>query len=125
MNFLNGLTLLLVYQLVGEVSVRLLNIPVPGPVLGMLMLFLTLLLRGRSTDSLDSASSALLSHLSLLFVPAGVGIMVHFDRIANEWLPIGLALLFSTVITMVATALTMLAGQRLLGITRTEKDDGS
>ncbi len=43
MNFLNGVTILLIYQLVGEISVLLLRIPVPGPVLGMIMLFLTLL----------------------------------------------------------------------------------
>ncbi|MGM0766567.1 MAG: CidA/LrgA family protein [Pseudomonadota bacterium] len=107
MNFLNGITLLLVYQLVGEVTVRLAGLPIPGPVLGMVLLFLTLLVRGRAPASVDQAASALLSHLSLLFVPAGVGMMVHFGRIADEWLPITLALLLSTVITMVATALIM------------------
>lgn len=104
MNFLNGITLLLAYQLVGEVAVRLLALPIPGPVLGMTMLFITLLIRGYTPESLNTASSALLSHLSLLFVPAGVGMMVHFDRIASEWIPITLALFFSTIITMVATA---------------------
>lgn len=104
MTFLNGITLLLAYQLVGEIAVRLMELPIPGPVLGMMMLFLTLLIRGHAPESVSTASSALLSHLSLLFVPAGVGMMVHFDRIASEWLPITLALLFSTLITMVATA---------------------
>ncbi len=104
MNFLNGMTLLLVYQLVGEITVRLLAVPIPGPVLGMVMLFLTLMIRGHTPEPLQNASTALLSHLSLLFVPAGVGMMAHFDRIADEWLPITLALFFSTIITMVATA---------------------
>ena len=104
MNFLTGITFLLVYQLVGEVTVRLFGLPIPGPVLGMVMLFITLLVRGHTPESLNNASGALLSHLSLLFVPAGVGMMVHFDRIAEEWLPITLALFLSTVITMVATA---------------------
>jgi len=123
MAFLNGITLLLVYQLVGEVCVRLAGVPVPGPVLGMLMLFITLVIRGRTPDSVGQASSALLSHLSLLFVPAGVGMMVHFHRIADEWLPIALSLLLSTVITMVATALIMQATSRwLLG--RRESAEG-
>jgi holin-like protein len=122
MNFLNGITLLLIYQLVGEISVLLLRIPVPGPVLGMVMLFLTLIFRGRSTTSLDSASNALLGHLSLLFVPAGVGMMVHFDRIINEWLPISIALILSTVITMAATAAIMLASSRLLS-KKVQQDD--
>ena len=107
MNFLNGVTLLLVYQLTGEILVRLLGLPIPGPVLGMVMLFVTLMIRGSAPDSLSEASSALLSHLSLLFVPAGVGMMTHFGRIADEWLPITLALFLSTVITMGATALIM------------------
>ena len=107
MKFLNGVTLLLVYQLTGEILVRLLGLPIPGPVLGMVMLFVTLMIRGSAPDSLSEASSALLSHLSLLFVPAGVGMMTHFGRIADEGLPITLALFLSTVITMVATALIM------------------
>ncbi|MGQ7298912.1 CidA/LrgA family protein [Marinobacter nauticus] len=107
MKFLNGVTLLLVYQLTGEILVRLLGLPIPGPVLGMVMLFVTLMILGSAPDSLSEASSALLSHLSLLFVPAGVGMMTHFGRIADEWLPITLALFLSTVITMVATALIM------------------
>jgi holin-like protein len=89
-------TLLLVYQLTGEILVRLLGLPIPGPVLGMVMLFVTLMIRGNAPDSLSEASSALLSHLSLLFVPAGVGMMTHFGRIADEWLPITLALFLTT-----------------------------
>lgn len=115
MSFLTGITLLLVYQLIGEVTVRLLGLPIPGPVLGMMLLFITLLLRGHTPESLGTASGALLSHLSLLFVPAGVGMMVHFDRIASEWLPITIALFFSTLITMMATAAIMQFASRWLG----------
>lgn len=114
MNFLRGITILLIYQLVGEISVLFLSIPVPGPVLGMILLLLTLLLRGSTPASLGSSSTALLSHLSLLFVPAGVGMLVHFDRIANEWIPITIALLLSTIITMMATAAIMLGVSRLI-----------
>lgn len=107
MQLINGMTLLLIYQLIGEVSVRLLALPVPGPVMGMVMLFLTLMIRGRLVKAVEPASSALLGHLSLLFVPAGVGLIVHFGRLGNEWLPIGVTLLLSTIITMAVTALVM------------------
>lgn len=113
MGFLIGITVLLCYQLVGEVLVLLSGIPVPGPVLGMVLLLLTLLVRGRSSEALDSASTSLLSHLSLLFVPAGVGAMLHFQRIGSEWLPISAALVVSTLLTLVVTALVMRALQRL------------
>ena len=79
MRVLNGITILLAYQLLGEVGALVLRIPIPGPVLGMLLLFITLLLRRHTSASLDTASTALLRHLSLLFVPAGVGMIVHFD----------------------------------------------
>ncbi len=114
-DFLTGITILLVYQLVGEVSSRLLQLPVPGPVIGMVLLFCTLLLRGSLEKTLDTASSALLSHLSLLFVPAGVGVIVHFGRISGEWLPLTVSLLFSAIITLAATALIMQGISRLLG----------
>lgn len=115
MRFINGITLLLIYQLSGEVLVLLLGLPVPGPVLGMILLFATLHLKGRSNDTLDSTSSSLLSHLSLLFIPAGVGMIVHLHLIADEWLPIVLTLILSTLITMSATAGIMWLANRLLG----------
>lgn len=114
MNFVNGITILLIYQLVGEISVLYLKLPVPGPVMGMILLFVTLLIRRKTPESLDTAASTLLSHLSLLFIPAGVGMMVHFERIGNEWLPISLAIILSAIITIVATALIMLGTNRLI-----------
>lgn len=107
MPLINGITLLLIYQLAGEVSVRLLGLPVPGPVMGMVMLFITLMIRGQMAKAVEPASTALLGHLSLLFVPAGVGLIVHFNRLGNEWLPISVTLLLSTIITMAVTALVM------------------
>jgi holin-like protein len=107
MNFLNGITLLLIYQLIGEVSARLLKLPIPGPVLGMLLLFISLLVRDSLAETIETATSALLSHLSLLFVPAGVGVMVHWGRIGQDWLPITVALVLSTLLSLGLTALFM------------------
>jgi len=109
---LAALTVLLVYQLIGEVLVQLLGLPVHGPVVGMLLLFVTLLLRGRAPEWLRTTSNGLLGHLSLLFVPAGVGVMQHFQRLGAEWLPITVALVASTIITIGVTALVMRALQR-------------
>ncbi|SFR56003.1 holin-like protein [Marinobacter daqiaonensis] len=114
MTFLNGITLLLVGQLIGEVITRLLGLPIPGPVLGMILLFTLLLAFRRVPVFLDTAANGLLGHLSLLFVPAGVGIMVHFDRLMAEWLPIVAVLLVTTLLTMVATAGIMMIATRWL-----------
>ncbi len=104
---LGAFTLLLVFQLAGEAIVHFAGLPVPGPVVGMLLLFLALLARGSAPGWLRDTCNALLAHLSLLFVPAGVGVMLHFERLGAEWLPIAVALVASTVITIGVTALVM------------------
>jgi len=113
MIFINGLTILLLYQLMGEVTVRWLDLPVPGPVLAMIMLFISLVIKGSTPSALQSSANTILSHLSLLFIPAGVGIMAHFERLQNEWLPISVAVILSTVITLIFSAAVMLAMNKL------------
>jgi holin-like protein len=106
---LAGLTWLLVFQCLGEVLVRLLRLPVPGPVAGMLLLFVALRLRGRVPEGVGDAADGLLRHLSLLFVPAGVGVMLHFSRLADEGLAIAASLIVSTALAIAATAVVMRA----------------
>jgi holin-like protein len=106
---LGAITTLLVYQLVGEVLVQFLDLPVPGPVVGMLLLFLSLWLKGSIPDELHTTANTILQHLSLLFVPAGVGVMVHFSRVSGEAVPIIVAVLGSTALAIAAAALTMQA----------------
>ena len=109
---LGSLTVLLIYQLVGEVLVQLTGLPVPGPVVGMLLLFITLMVRKGAPDVLRGTAQQLLSHLSLLFVPAGVGVMLHFGRLGAEWLALAVALVASTVLTIAVTAVVMRLLQR-------------
>lgn len=106
-----ALTQLLLFQLAGEVVARGFGLPVPGPVLGMLFMFLFLALRGGPDKDLQSTSQTLLQHLSLLFVPAGTGIMLHLHRVADEWLPLLLSLVVSTFATLAVTALVMRLAQ--------------
>jgi len=98
---------LLVCQLSGEVLVAFTGIPLPGPVLGMLLLFIGLLLRGGIPEDLNKMADGLLAHLSLLFVPAGVGVIAHAQLIGSELLPIAISLFLSTFITIVVTAWVM------------------
>ncbi|MCC7327491.1 MAG: CidA/LrgA family protein [Burkholderiales bacterium] len=103
---LAGLTWLLVFQSAGEALVRLAGVPIPGPVAGMALLTVALLVRGGAPAAMSVAADGLARHLSLLFVPAGVGVMLHAARLASEWLPIVVALGVSTVLAIAATALT-------------------
>lgn len=102
-----ALTLILSCQLAGEILVGLIGLPIPGPVLGMLILFLFLLWRGRVPDGLDRTATGLLRGMSLLFVPAGAGVMLHFQLLGEALLPLSVALVVSTLATIAVTALMM------------------
>jgi holin-like protein len=108
-GIVGALTVLLVYQLVGEIAVVAFRLPVPGPVVGMALLFVSLIVRGAVADDLRNTANGLLRHLSLLFVPAGVGVMAHLGRLTDEWLPIAVSLVFSTLLTIAVTAIVMRA----------------
>jgi holin-like protein len=102
---LAGFTALLLCQLAGELLVRAAGAPVPGPVAGMLILLAALGVRGRRPAGIEEVADRLLANLSLLFVPAGVGISQYFGLIADEWEAIVVALLGSTLVTVAITAL--------------------
>lgn len=119
---LGALTVLLVFQLIGEALVQFTGLPIPGPVIGLLLLFLGLCVRGNLGAPLHDTANGLLQHLSLLFVPAGVGVMVHFSRVAGEWLPIFIAVLVSTAVAIGVSALVMQALMRDRG--RADNGDG-
>lgn len=111
---LEALTLILSCQLAGEILVLASGVPIPGPVLGMLLLLAWLGLRGGISERVGRTADSLLGHFSLLFVPAGVGVMVHWERVRGQWAAIAAALVLGTLITLAVTALTMAGMQRLL-----------
>ncbi len=110
---IHAITLLFVCQLVGEVIVRALGVAFPGPVLGMGLLFVGLLIRGRSDPALDSVGDGILRHLSLLFIPAAVGVVQQTGLIAQNWLAISAALVVSTLMTLIVTVYAFRAVARL------------
>ena len=93
---LHGILVLLASQLAGETLTHALRLPVPGPVLGMAMLAAVLLARPSLQAVVSPIALALLANLSLLFVPAAVGIVQVLPLLAAEGLAIGAALLVST-----------------------------
>lgn len=96
-----GLTLIFACQLAGEVLVRLLGLPVPGPVLGMVLLLAGLVAGGGPSEGLRTAGYGLLRYLPLFFVPAGVGLVTHGERLASDRLPLLAGIVVSTLATMV------------------------
>lgn len=107
--------LLLTCQLAGEAIARTAGVPLPGPVIGMVLLFTGLVVRGDIPADLQAVARGLLDHLALLFVPAGVGVMLHLALVADEWRPIAAALIGSTLLTVAVTAVVMRALLRVTG----------
>jgi putative effector of murein hydrolase LrgA (UPF0299 family) len=118
---IESLVALLFCQLLGEALVHALALPLPGPVAGMMLLFLALLWRGRRApaeaqvpEALADTTDALLRNLSLLFIPAAVGIVQHTGIVRESGLAIAVSIVVSTVLAMAVTALVFERLGRLL-----------
>ena len=124
MNGLRGLAWLLAMQSLGELLSRGLNLPFPGPVIGMLLLLLALRLPGPVIGLLlllvllrapavrrtvGACADALLAHLSLLFVPVGVGVMTHLGLLGQYGVRMLAVVVLSTWIGLAVTVLVLRA----------------
>lgn len=101
---LKGLIILLLFQLLGEVLVALLHSPVPGPVVGMLLLWLGLYIKRGASSDLQRASQTLIQYLSLFFLPAGVGLFFLPPSIQEYWPAVACAVVGGTFLSMLICA---------------------
>ena len=106
---LPAFAILLAFQCLGEGLVFLSGFPVPGPVAGMLLLLAALLAWPRLHDTVEQGANELLRHLSLLFVPAGVGIVVAASSVGGHWAAVVVGVLASTLATLAVTGLVLKA----------------
>jgi len=117
---IRGFAILLGCQLLGELFARATGWPIPGNVLGMVLLLLALLLEVIKVEWVTDASELLLTHMALFFIPVGVAVMLYFDLLAREWLPIVAATVLSTFVVI---AITALVTERLAGPAGSGGDD--
>ena len=108
MDALKGFAWLLAAQSLGEGIARVTHAPLPGPVIGLIVMLLALHVTAVRV-SVQVAAEALLNHLSLLFVPVGVGVMVHTALIAQYGLRMLVAIVLATWIGLLVTALVLRA----------------
>ena len=104
---LEAIAALLICQLVGELVVISIGLPLPGPLIGMAIMFIGLVIYGGVPESLANTTKGLLDQLSLLFVPAGVGVMTHLTLLGEEWVPITSSLVISTLMAIGVTGFMM------------------
>ena len=96
---------LIVLQLVGEIISRTCGLPIPGAVIGLVLLYLLLWTRWIKPDDLSATTGFLHQNLGLLFVPAGVGVIAYLPMIASQWWVILLVLLVSVCATIAISGL--------------------
>ena len=92
---------------VGQILQLKYNLPIPGTILGMIILLLLLMTKILKMERIEKASNVLLEHLTLFFVPPVVGIMNLFDKVKDIWVYLLIILFTSTVVVMVVTGLTV------------------
>lgn len=112
---IRALMLILLFQLGGEVTARALSLPLPGPVLGMLALLAAFRLVPPLFEAVRPVAQGLVANLALLFVPAGVGVVGHLDRLGAQIGPVVVALAVSTVAAIACGALAFVWVARLTG----------
>lgn len=115
-----ALSIILLFQLMGEVVSHALKVPLPGPVLGMVGLVVAFLVFPRLAEIVRPTAQGLLAHLSLLFVPAGVGVVAHFRVLTEQGPAIAVAIIASTVLAIAVGAISFAVVARVVG----SRDDG-
>lgn len=102
--FCLGLACLILAQTAGELAVNRLGLPLPGALIGMLLLLAVLIALGRVPKPIDLAAGALLRHIMLFLMPVVAGVLEHLDVLAGQWLPFLVATLVGSALTLVVTA---------------------
>ena len=110
-----AIAILLLCQLAGETISRAFNLPVPGPVIGLVLLALALTLRPVLTDQIGQVARTILANLSLLFVPAGVGVIGNLGILSENALAFVVILVVSTIMAMLVSVGTFLLVLRAMG----------
>ncbi len=107
MKGLKQFSIVLLILALGEILQLKFNIPVPGTILGMVILLFLLLLRIIKLKTIENISNVLLEHLALYFVPVNVGVIVYYDNIKSQLLKLFIVLIVSTIVVMAVTGLTV------------------
>ncbi|PPK61113.1 CidA/LrgA family protein [Malaciobacter marinus] len=104
---LKGIIVLLIFQFLGECITKLFSLLIPGPVIGMILLLLFLMIRKSSFKSLDNAVFIHLRYLPMLFIPAAMGIITQADILQKEFWAILISLVLGTIIALAFSAKLM------------------
>ncbi|MDX1803776.1 MAG: CidA/LrgA family protein [Alcanivorax sp.] len=104
---IDGLLILLLFQFLGEIIIRLTGIPLPASVVGMVLLLLALLFNAPYSQRVATAAGTLIKHISLLIFPLGVGIVLQWDRYRDNAVALGVAVVLGTIVSLILVTLML------------------
>lgn len=115
---IRGIAVLLLFQLIGESIIFSTGMPLPGPVVGLILLFVAMqcckVMKINLFADTETAADGFLANLGLLFVPAGVGVVVLWDELQSQAGILLVIVIVSAVLTLTATVWTFIAVQKLI-----------
>lgn len=103
---LSQFTIILFVYFIGQALQILLNLPIPGTVLGLMLMLICLCTGIIKVEMIEEACDFLLSNMSFFFIPAGVGLITSFNKLEENWIPFLIILLVSTIAVWIATYIT-------------------
>lgn len=107
MKLLRELLIILVFYFAGQILTKLLNLPIPGNIVGMILLLFLLCTNVVKLEMVDTVANFLLDHLAFFFIPAGVGLLTSLVVIKNSFIRLLIVCFISTIITIAVTALVV------------------
>ena len=114
MKIFKELSLILLIYLIGEVLSNTLNLPIPGNILGMVLLLLCLCLKIIKLEWIETVSDFFMKNLAFFFIPASVGIIASFSVLKSTWHKIFFICFFTTIITLVVTGLVTQSVKKII-----------
>lgn len=106
MKILTQLLIIFSYSILGDFIAPILPLPIPGSIVGLILLFLSLKFQVLKLDQIELSGNYLKNNMGILFVPLSVGIMNYFDLLSQYWFVILLITIISTILTYLLAAKT-------------------
>lgn len=122
MKIFREFLIILVLYFIGELIAKTLNIPIPGNIIAMILLFLSLCTGVIKVEKVDTISNFFLDHLAFFFIPAGVGLMNSFGSIKSSAIQIVIICIVTTIIVMAVTGIVVQFTSNMLSKRKLDKE---
>ena len=121
MKIFREFIIILVLYFIGELISKIFNIPIPGNIIAMILLFVSLCTGIIKVEKVDDISTFFLDHLSFFFIPAGVGLINSFDSIKSSAIQIIIICIITTIIVMAVTGIIVQFTSNMLAKKKEDK----